>query len=230
MSSKWIVGKDWNKVRNVILDQMGVKVKPPTYGNKIDWEKCQAFELKWWKKNWEPNKKRDQEFIGKMKKEFDFTEDSFADKIVLDIGAGPRSWPSLLLKKARIIIVEPLASRFIEFNGDYYKLPNIMRALSCPGEYDIERFWNRVDMVWCFNTLNHCCEWKKVIDNIEKYLKVGGKLYMKVKMSEHPHTGHIGVNKDEFFNYMDSKKFAYTNYHDSDETEDCYIIIGDRTI
>jgi len=201
----------------------------PTYGDKKVWkEESQPFEINWWRENWSLNKIRNQEFIDKMKNEFGFTEDSFAGKTILDIGAGPRSWPSLLLNKAKIIIVEPLAYEFVTFNDGYYKLPNITKVYSLPGEECVEELINNIDIVWCFNTLNHCYEWKKVIDNIEKYLKSNGKLYMKVRVAESPHNGHVGVKHDEFLEYLHNSKLYGRIYPDSVDSTNCYLVEGTK--
>jgi len=195
----------------------------PIYGDRKVWlEESQPFEIEWWRSIWAANKKRDQEFIGVVKS-FGLNEDSFAGQTVIDVGAGPRSWPSLVLKDAHIHIIEPLADKFCLFNEGYYNLPNIASVHAVPGEELIDPFQHvkftsqsltniprllvgEADMVWCFNCLNHCYEWRKVLDNIQAYMKVGAVCYVRIKTGETPHAGHVGVNFEELAAYLGNSR------------------------
>lgn len=112
--------------------------------------------------------------------------DYFKGKRILDFGCGsvPRS---LIWRECGKYGIDPLAEEFtkIEWNGvtelDGYK--------AVGGEVFVPELKDKFDVVIAVNSIDHCPEWKKEIDNIVEYLKVDGYLYLFVDVDKQ-HAAH----------------------------------------
>lgn len=101
--------------------------------------------------------------------EIDYKED-FKDKVIVEVGAGPRG--SILLTEGnfkRGIIVEPLIDRWpAEIREDYEKIG--VEIIAAPYE-DLE-IDEQVDETWFFNVVQHVLDPKEQLEIAKKTSKV----------------------------------------------------------
>ena len=84
---------------------------------------------------------------------------------VLDVGCGPRTMLEFFPRCKRTLI-EPLGE-------EYKKLHEFLNGdpmHSVPAEQFIPELEGKMDFVWCHNVLDHCYDWKMVLENMFRYL------------------------------------------------------------
>ena len=116
----------------------------------------------------------------------------FAGKIVIDIGAGPRSFCEEL-EGCNAFLVEPLAKSYMKFNHEVYQISQVRKVFALPAEKTISQLENQADLVWCWNVLDHCFSWRVALLNILKYLKLGGVAIIFTDIGKKPEIGHPGI-------------------------------------
>ena len=63
-------------------------------------------------------------------------------------------------------------------NAAAFELPNIAAAYCEPAEVRIEALVDTQDLALCWNVLDHCSDWKRVLINVADYLRQDGRLIM----------------------------------------------------
>lgn len=111
---------------------------------------------------------------------------------VLDIGCGPR--PPF----SPCTVIEPLAEK-------YQALPEVRRVwwehvtvLTRPAEYVDRYFVGHFNTVICWNCIDHCADWRGVLDAMLAYGTPGARYALATDLAA-PHEGHPGVGSQEEF-------------------------------
>lgn len=149
--------------------------------SKEEWNDSQEVEIEYWKKrlpkNGEPGKS--EAYFKELKKYIGSTK----NKILVDVGAGPRGILSLFESKLSIAI-DPLMKKYrkigYSFKGLKY-LPLISPSENMPLLNDF------ADYVFSTNALDHAEDAKKSFNEMVRILKPGGRLFLIV---------HLRKNKD----------------------------------
>lgn len=196
-----------------ILDRLTREV---LYDYKKDkWEKVsQPFELNWHKTqdDWRP---KEDQWLKAKNWIFEFTgfrEDMLEGLEVLDIGSGPRTMLEYF-NGCKKTIIEPLGEEYKKM----YQFLNGDPLYSVPAEQFIPELENKFDFIWCHNVLDHCYDWKLILENMNRYLKKGGKFYIGTDAGLPPNPGHPGINPISSFRQEISRygyKYTKEDYLD----------------
>lgn len=116
------------------------------------------------------------------------------DQDVLDIGCGPRTMLEFFPKCKRTLI-EPLGEEYKKL----HKFLNGDPMYSVPAEQFIPELENKFSFVWCHNVLDHCYDWKRVLENMFRYLKDKGMFYIATDAGFPPNDGHPGIESTQVF-------------------------------
>lgn len=100
-----------------------------------------------------------------------------AGKNVIDVGCGSRVRTGVF-DRSSITCLEPLLDEYRRLNSAAFELPNIAATYSEPAEVRIKALIDTQDLSLCWNVLDHCSDWKRVLINIADYLRQGGRLIM----------------------------------------------------
>jgi SAM-dependent methyltransferase len=95
----------------------------------------------------------------------------YADKTVLDLGAGSRL-RTRYFEGAHLIAVEPLAEQFRKL--DFSDLDAADELYATPAEEFLSQCVNRVDLVASINVLDHCYDFDAIVRNVSRYLATNG--------------------------------------------------------
>jgi len=98
-----------------------------------------------------------------------FSPEQYKGKVIIDIGAGSRL-RATFFRGAYIIAIEPLAEMFMQ-EIEWCDLHKAAEVHSRPAEEFIEALRHRGDLILSINTLDHCYNFEKVVDNIKEYMK-----------------------------------------------------------
>lgn len=115
----------------------------------------------------------------------------------LDIGCGSR--PPFKEYARDLTVIEPLADEYKKIGELEWWQGIDVHAKPAEEYLNIGQF----DTVICWNCLDHTYDWKKILENIDKYAK--GKIIIAVDF-KNPHIGHPGINKEVFKEWVDTKK------------------------
>ena len=107
---------------------------------------------------------------------FGFSPDQFANKTVVDIGAGSHLITSFF-QDAKIVAIDPLANRYLK-EIPSCGLRKAHKIYSCPAETRIEDLKSAADFAISINVLDHAYEFEAIIDNIYFYLKPGAPAFL----------------------------------------------------
>mgnify|MGYP003706022543 CR=1 FL=1 len=102
---------------------------------------------------------------------FELYASDWEGKTVLDLGAGSML-RTKYFNKSNLIAIEPLGEQFVK-NISGTDLNNCT-LYSVPAEQFIEELDSKIDLLVSINVLDHCYEFKTIINNIYKYLKDDG--------------------------------------------------------
>lgn len=107
---------------------------------------------------------------------FGFTTTDFSGKMIMDLGCGSKLRTNYFTG-AKIIAVEPLASRFM---GDieWCDLKDAHKVFSVPAEELIEECVGKLDLVMSINVLDHCYNFIQIVDNVKAYMKDDGLAFL----------------------------------------------------
>ncbi len=119
---------------------------------------------------------------------FGFDRDGWADKLIVDVGAGSRlrtKW----FQGARIAAIEPLGDRFVK-EVEWQDLDQADELYSVPAEDEIPELVGRADLVVSINALDHGYDFEGAIHNIRNYLKDDGLAFLSFDQHEQPDEMH----------------------------------------
>ncbi|WP_169726966.1 methyltransferase domain-containing protein [Desulfovibrio cuneatus] len=107
---------------------------------------------------------------------FGFKKDDYNGKTILDLGAGSQL-RTKYFTGAKIIALEPLADKYIE-EVALCDLHLASQVFSVPAEKTIDTIKNSSDFCISINVLDHCYNFKAIIENIYTYLKKDGTAFL----------------------------------------------------
>jgi SAM-dependent methyltransferase len=140
-------------------------------------------ELKYWR-----GRKRQEGELGNAHyvrfytEQFGLTTSDYAEKVVLDIGCGPRGSLEWATMARRRVGLDPLANKYLRLGADKHR----MEYVTAPAEgmpFEARTF----DVVCSFNSLDHVNDVEVVISEIKRVTKPGG-LFLLVVEVNHPPT------------------------------------------
>ena len=145
--------------------------------DKQTWEKeCQSFEIDFHRKEnyrWDPD-----QFWPAWEKHFSewcgLSKDSFDSQICLDIGCG--SVPAIDYFEAAVkYYFDPLIDKYIHIEqvSQYWDAQHLRHSISSPAEVYWQLFEKSASFINCWNVLDHCYDWRAVLQNITSYAKSG---------------------------------------------------------
>lgn len=183
------------------------KMPTETESNKDEWTRVhQPFELDWHSNDnyrW-----HDDQFLPAWKHNFaDFMElepDEFGvTDIILDLGCGSRSAFSYFTQGEKFYI-DPLRNEYLKIPevAKYWSDKEQSRFFRAPAEEKIVSLIDGCAFVNCWNVLDHCYDWRQVIDNVIAYAETGGIIALCTDLKSHG-DGHPGIdNPAELFNLI----------------------------
>ena len=167
--------------------------------NREEWQKeHQTFELNYHKQgNYRWREPLWQDQWDKIFNVFgNFTVDSFkAGQSLLDVGCGSRPALEWFNDEPTKVYCDPLMN-------DYVKIPQMKdywegkEYYSVPAEEHLESLSGDFDFVLCWNVLDHCYDWRKVLRNVIDYAKSGGLLIVGTDLGKTPSPGHPGMGEN----------------------------------
>jgi len=153
------------------------------------------------------------EFFNSSKEEFLKFNDEVKSKKNLEIGPGPFGFLQCLYWLKKRITIDPLLDEYknkqIQILGESWYEDVNQKFYSQPAEIYINELENSIDgFIVCRNCLDHCQDWKKVLENISKYSKIGSYLLLWTDLT-HSDEGHFHItdNIDYFKDIV--KNFGY---------------------
>ena len=105
----------------------------------------------------------------------------YKDKVVLDIGCGPRGsleWASMAKRR---IGLDPLADKYLKLGASEHE----MEYLSSPSE-SIPLDDDYCDAVFSFNSLDHVADLEKTIAEIKRVTRPGGTFLLLIEVNHPP--------------------------------------------
>lgn len=111
---------------------------------------------------------------------FGFKADDFADKTVVDIGAGSHL-RTRFFAGAQIHAVEPLADAYME-QIPWCELNHASTIHAIPAEQRIDELAGKAELVVCINVLDHTYDPETILDNIHSYLHDNGHFLLSVDL------------------------------------------------
>ena len=170
--------------------------------NKDMWNFAQVGELDWHKNNnWRAD---DWNFILNTQTLFDalgyHSRNAYANKYVLDVGAGPRLrtkfWKDVIL-----YAIEPLGKEYMDAFYWCDLLDSVLYTK--PIEEFIPELENKFDFIISINALDHCYNFSDALENIKRYVKKEGEILLSYDC----HTGNdplhpLGLNIDISIEYL----------------------------
>ncbi len=115
---------------------------------------------------------------------FGFNKQSFAQKRIIDLGAGSKL-RTKYFEGAELIVIEPMAEKCIAEIA-WCDLNDASKVYSNPAEERITDLVGTADAVLSINVLDHCFDFEAIIANIHAYLKPGGLAFLT--FDEHLYT------------------------------------------
>jgi len=150
--------------------------------NRNIWSKCQKAELYYWKsvveKDGEPGKC--EYYLDKFKKFMRSTK----NKVIIDVGAGPRGILKLLEYKIGIA-VDSLMKEY-EMEGYSFKNQKFIHLLA--EAEDMPLLDNYADYVFSTNMLDHVYNARKAFKEMVRILKPKGRLFLIVDLRDNNKT------------------------------------------
>lgn len=112
---------------------------------------------------------------------FGLTHSDFQDKVILDIGCGPRGsleWASMT---SRRIGLDPLAKEYLQLGAKEHQ----MEYMDAPSEH-IPLEDAECDAVFSFNSLDHVEDVEQTLSEIKRILRAGGLFLLIVEINHKP--------------------------------------------
>jgi hypothetical protein len=192
---------DMNKTLMRIERQLarleGGGIAPPVTKIDVDrWvEVAQEGELDWHKK---PNVRATPDWDtgnAKMWAGWGFDPSEWANKLVLDVGAGSRL-RTLYFKGARIAAIEPLGERYAD-EVQWQDIDKADEVYCVPAETLVPELVGRADLIVSINALDHGYDFEQSIVNIRRYAKPDATVFLSFDLHDVPDHMHPLVISDE---------------------------------
>lgn len=194
-----------------------------TYQEKAKWDSGVDKEISFWS-NWIDTKGREfshEEFLFRTSNDTQL-QDNFKEMIgfekknidILDIGSGPltvlgKNWDN---KTINITAIDPLADNYLELRQRY----NLTSSVKINKGFveSLEEIFapDSFDFIHARNSLDHCWDPKKGIQNIYNLLKPKSKAYISVFINEGEHEKYDGLHQWNF--HESEKKIEIWNKND----------------
>lgn len=97
----------------------------------------------------------------------------FAGRNLLDVGCGSRL-RTIVFQDSRITCIDPLLDEYRRLNAGAFAAENVVATFANPAETTIPTLHDSQDLVFCWNVLDHCTDWRRVLCNVAGYLRPGG--------------------------------------------------------
>lgn len=184
MTTMVAIKRSAKRVVNRLLGRSGApRVVAKTTESKEKWAtEAQEGEFNFHKTNKWRQTPDFMEQTDRLLRHFGFTPEQYADRTVVDVGAG-----SMLRTKfftgAHLVVVEPLADRFVA-EIPHTDLKDAAELYSTPAEQLIDGLVGRSDLVISINVLDHCYDFRQIVDNIRQYLKPDGLAFLTFDMHD----------------------------------------------
>lgn len=151
-----------------------------------------------------------------LQKYFNLNFNKYYGKTLLDVGAGPRTMMEWWECDKKIAI-EPLANEYAKIRNNALCGADIIH--NAPAEDFIPELENSIDFIWCLNCLDHCYDWEKILDNINKYLKIGGEFYIATDIDSKGDAGHFTIKKQDIINKLETFNWQIELQYDKKSIE-----------
>ncbi|MCD4696833.1 MAG: methyltransferase domain-containing protein [Bacteroidales bacterium] len=139
------------------------------------------------------------------------------DDRIMDFACGPGNLSLEMAKEtgAKGIVyaldIHPLAIKSTEKLIDNYKVKNIRTILTDKSETGLDN--NTIDIVFIFNAIDMIQNKKRMINEIERVLKPGGKLIIRNKKSFRLNTGYYkNLFNGSYINYLKQEDRTFHYY------------------
>ena len=114
-------------------------------------------------------------------KHFGIEKSFYNDKVILDLGCGPRGSLEWATHTKRNIGLDPLANEYLKLGASEHKMEYISAASE---QIPLED--NACDAIFSFNSLDHVENIEKTIEEIKRILKPGGIFLLLVEVNHPP--------------------------------------------
>ena len=159
------------------------------------------------------------EFYGASKKTFEdwkINKSDFAGKTVFDIGCGSKL-RSLYFDESILVVSDPLADKYIK-QIPWCDLNKASKVYSLPAETPIDELNDNVDLILCINVLDHCYDTDRILNNMNNYLRSGGKMLLSLDVEHGLHHLHPNLVTKEFLKkWFSDHNFTYDVLEYSDQ-------------
>ena len=185
-----------NNIRRRLNEKNNVVYKNEVQTKEKWLSLSQEGELNFWMSHWKamvnPKYKKlwIQQYSQYFKDNGGFnTTLDFVNKVVLDIGSGPRPL-SYAMEGIELYCIEPLGERFLkeagirlkDKDGYFLELQKAKKVFSVPAEELVLEMVGKVDVVLTTNSLDHTWDPTTYLKNAKKYLKQNGFVYLIVDL------------------------------------------------
>jgi 2-polyprenyl-3-methyl-5-hydroxy-6-metoxy-1,4-benzoquinol methylase len=126
---------------------------------------------------------------------FGFSARQFANKTIVDIGAGSHL-VTAFFQDAKIIAIEPLADRYLK-EIPSCGLRNAHKIYSSPAETRLEELKSAADFVISINVLDHVLEYDTIVENISYYMKPGSSAFLSFDSHDYIDVMHPTILTEE---------------------------------
>lgn len=146
----------------------------------VKWK--ESSELRYWQERFKAESKlANDHYEFFYTHHFGFTKEFYDDKVIVDVGCGPRGSLEWANNAMRRIGVDPLADRYKELGADQHA----MEYFACPAE-NIPLESETCDAIFSFNSLDHVENVDAVLNEINRLLKPGGVFLLLVEVNQKP--------------------------------------------
>lgn len=139
----------------------------------------------------------------------------------LDVGCGPRSvlgWSALC---QHTYAIEPLSDAYKQFTRPEWW--HNVTLYAQPAEKLVPELVDTMDIVWCWNVLDHTYDAFQILYNLAKYLKRTGVFVLATDIRP-PSVGHPGFSKDAFYEMLLKHFTIQRERADFSERDICLIL------
>jgi 2-polyprenyl-6-hydroxyphenyl methylase/3-demethylubiquinone-9 3-methyltransferase len=171
----------------------------PDLPNRERWQQAQAAELEWWQ-NWSRlpfyMNHSFSDYWRRVISGLMGDPEAIPPGVIVEVGCGPHGVVRYLFKNARFKLgIDPLLDKF-----EARPSPDARTGYAAAIGEMIPVKSESADIVFCINVLDHVMDAFKILDEIRRVLKPGGKLLLEVHtfpriftpimFFDHPHTYH----------------------------------------